>query len=499
MIFTKIYVIIYLLIICRRINLGTAVVLGVSLAVAIPLCIIKKVSEDKISLLCKFFAVALFALGTFRMFLNDNFVWVINGGNYGNEFYKTQDLGQSILRWLTYLSFMVYPCAAFFKLRTVRNFAVYFCTPVTIVANFFYGDFLAYFLTSSGRGFLVPSQVRHIEFALELILPIVMGILLRFRLGHKFAYKSPREWKYFCVLLPITLLCVFPVYLPQSVFGFSSLYMHPFSLQHFILLGFLLFALIVLYGTLRFRTYEQRLCVCIFLALYLVMHYNSIYLMDMKLSRLPLQLCNLGAYLALVALIIRKQAFSNFVLIANVSGTIIALLLPDLEEGLLSFWNIHHYIEHMLVFIVPLLMVSLRLMERPDKRAIKHYFIGFSIYFVVCATCGVLLNGFLYRPGNFFYDEVNYFYLFDDTVTKVLLFLNFTYDWPLVVNGYTVYPLYMMLIYVLFSVFCMGFYSVYHWLCKIGDDHCHLRRIRISLYREKFPNSKRMFKEEYTD
>ena len=318
-------------------------------------------------------------------------------------------------------------------------------------------------------------------------------------MGHKFEYKNPREWKYFLVLLPITVLTTFPVYLPQSLFGFTSLYMELMSLQHFVWIALLLAIFIALYFALRFRPYEQRYGVCVFLAIYLFMHYNSIYLMDLKLSRLPLQLCNLGSYLVLIALIIRKQAFSNFVLIGNVPGTVIALLVPGTEEGMLSFWNIHYYIEHMLVFIVPLLMVTLRLMERPDKRAIKHFFIGFSIYFVFCSAGGIICNGFLYKPYSFFYDEVNYFYLFDNTVASVLLVLSFTYAWPVTVGGYIFYPLYMMMIYILFSIFCVGFYFCYQKLCKIGDDHFHLRRIRIALYKEKWPNSKRKFKEEYVD
>lgn len=479
--------------------MNTAIILSVSLAVAIPLCTIKKIPSSTIALLCKIFAVSLFAAGTFRMFLNDSFVWIINGGNYGQDYYQSKDVWQSILRWLTFLSFMAYPCAAFLKLRTVKNFAVYFCTPVSILASFYYNDFLAYFLTPSGRAFWAAPYVRHIEFSLELILPIVMGALLRFRMGHKFDYKNASEWKYFLILLPITLICVFPVYFPQSLFGFSSLRMSPLSMQHFLWLSLLVAILVLLYGFLRFRPYEQRFGVCIFLSLYLVMHYNSIYLMDMKLSRLPFQLCNLGSYLVLIALLLRKQPFSNFVLLANVPGTIIALFVPDVKEGMLSFWNIHYYIEHMLVFILPLLMVSLRLMARPNKQAIKHYFIGFSIYFLFCAVTGSYFNGYLFKPNDFFYNEVNYFYIFDDKVIGVLFFLRFTYAWPVSINGYIIYPLYMLCIYLLFSLFCVGFYHAFHWFCKIGDDHCNLRRIRIALYREKHPNSKKIFKEEYVD
>jgi len=484
---------------CRRLVLNTAIIICSSLAVAIPLCAIKKIPTNVLKLFGKIFAIALFTFGTVRCFLNDNFVWIINGGNYGEQYYQTSDHGHAVLRWLTYLGFSVYPCAFFLNNRTLKNFAVYFCTPVAIVASFFYGDFLSYFIAPSYRAIYAPQYIRHIEFSGELILSIAMGIMLRFGLGHKFDLKSKKEIKYFAVMLPITLVSVFPVYLPQALFGFSRLHMQPLSLQHFVWLSLLLAIFAVAYFILRFRPFEQRYAVCVFLSLYLVMHYNSIYLMDLKLSRLPFQLCNLGSYLVLIALIIRKQPFSNFVMIANVPGTIIALFVPDVREGMLSFWNIHYYIEHMLVFLIPMLMVTLRICERPDNRAIKHFFIGFSIYFVFCAVIGSLFNGYLFKPGDPFYTEVNYFFMFDDKISTVLMFMKFTYNFPVSINGYLIYPLYMALVYVLFSFFCMAMFWGYKKLCKVGDEHFKLRLIRIGLYRERHPNTKKFFHEKYID
>lgn len=480
--------------------LTAAILIGAALAIALPFILLKnKISENKIVFLCKALAVALFALGFLRGFLNDNFIWVINGGTYGEVYYESSDIGQSILRWFLFIGYMVFPCAVFFSLRTFKNVAVYFCTPVALIAAFFYDDFMGYFLTNSGRGIWASPFIRHAHLSLELVLAIVLGLLLRFRLKHKFNVKSLAEWKYFACLLPVIVLCTFPVYLPQSLFGFTKLLMKPFSIQHILWLVLIFAIIIVMYFLLRFKPFEVRYAVCVYMALYLFVHYNWIYLMDLKLSRLPFQLCNLGSYLILIGLLIRKQGFSNFILLANVPGALIALFVPDVEEGMLSFWNIHYYIEHMLVFIVPLLMVTLRIMERPDKKAVKHFFIGFSIYFAFCSIVGSLFNGYLYKPLDFFFNEVNYFYLFDDTVLSVLWFLNFTRKLPLQINGYTLYPLYMACVYILFSVFCMGFFYVYKYLCKIGDDHFHLRQIRIDLYREKHPQSKRVFRENYQD
>jgi len=291
--------------------------------------------------------------------------------------------------------------------------------------------------------------------------------------------------------LPLALLIVIPVVIPQSLIGFTNKFMMPFSIQHIMWIVVIFALFIIIYLVYRYKDRETRYMICVFLALYLFLHYNSIYLMDFKMSRLPFQLCNLGSYLVLIALIIRKKWFFDFCFLANIPGAMIAFCVPDVSEGMLSYWNIHFYIEHTWVFLIPLLMVALRVVDRPNKKSLKSFFIGFSIYFVFCAISGIITNCFLHIPKHPFYDKTNYFYLFDTTVLSVLPFLGFTRSWKITLNGYSFYPLYMVLIYVLFSVFCMIFYYVYLQLCKVGDDHFKMRHVRIDLNRERGKYNKR--------
>ena len=133
--------------------------------------------------------------------------------------------------------------------------------------------------------------------------------------------------------------------------------------------------------------------------------------MDFVASRLPFQLCNLGAYIVLIAFLLKKQSLFNFVFLANVPGAIIALVAVDASQKLLSFWSIHFFIEHTWVFILPILAVLLKIFEKPKISGFKHFFIGFTIYFLVCATAGIILNCFYYEPFHPFFNKVNYFYI----------------------------------------------------------------------------------------
>ena len=447
--------------------------------------VVEQNTNIKIVKIIKTLAIILFVLAVLRSFLNDSFIWVINGGNYAEHYYKTTDILQSLLRWGLTLSFIVLPCAAFFKTRVLKNVAIYFCVPIAVLCFIFYGNFLHYFTTNSGRGIFAPEWLRHIEFCLELILIISIGLLLRFGTKHKFDVHNKTEWINFFGLLPLMLLIVIPVYLPQSLFGFTNLFMKPLSIFNILWIAIVFGLLAVLYFAFRFKDKETRLMICTFLSLFLFYHYNSIYLMDLLMSRLPFQLCNLGSFLILIALLCKKPWFFNFVLLANVPGALIAVCVPDVSEGILSFWNIHFYIEHTWVLVIPLLIVALRIMPRPKKNALLSFIAGFSVYFVFCAVSGIIANCFLYDPSSSFFNKVNYFYLFNDTVLQVFGFLRFTRITYITLNGYVFYPFYMLAIYVLYALYCIAFYFIYKKLIKIGDDHFGYRRLRIDLRNEK--------------
>ena len=475
-------------------------VLALSLAICVPFVFLRRrIQTSTADKLLKALAIVVFLVAMGRCFMNDNFIWVINGGVYGEHYYKVSDVLQSILRWFMFASYTIYICAVFFENRTMRNFAIYACLPMNLVSVFFYDDFMAYFLQDSGRAFYIAAPWRHAIFCFELVLLIILPVLLMIFKGHYFAVKDKKEWFAFFGLLPLAMLACMPVTLPQSLFGFTTLFMTHFSLQHFAWIALIFGTYAIMHFALRYKSKEVRTMVCYFVSIYLFLHYNSIYLMDLNLSRLPFQLCNLASYMVLIALIIRKKPFFDFILMANVPGTLIAICLPDINSGMLSYWNIHFYLEHSWVFIVPLLMVSLRIMDRPSKHMFRHFLIGFCIYFVFCATAGILINAYLYVPNHPILNKVNYFYLFNDTVLEAAPFLGFTRKIPLTINGYTCYPVYMGLIFLGYIAICFACYYVYTKLIKIGDDHANLRKIRIGLLKEKGFYKKHTPPTEYVD
>ena len=459
------------------------------LMVILILLIFRKKSDKTFSTFLKVLTVLYCVIGFFRFMLSDSFVYVINGGFFNNKWYDEQDILQSILRWGYYISYSVIPMAVFFKNRLFRNLASYICLPFAILSTVFFNDYMEYFLSPMGNGLKLVPWIRYAYFILELVIAMTIEILIQIKYKHVFNFKDKKEIIYFFVALPLILLQVMPVYIPQSIIGYTSISIHvPWLI-------IIIIEIIGLHYFFRFRSYNDRYQLIVFLTLVLFFHYDSLYLMGFSIPRLPVQLCNLAAYFYMIAIIFKNQKLFNFCYIINILGALIAILAPDLNPGPLGFWNMHYTFEHMLVLIVPVLAMSLRIFKRVDKKALKHAFIGFMIYFVFCVISGTLLNAYAIKD----YNTVNYFYLFNlDKAVSYVSFVKFVENYPIIINGFKIYPLLMLIILVVFSVLALVWYWFIQKAYLIVDDHWQLRKARIDLY-EKITKKESKSKKDYED
>ena len=453
------------------------------------------------NLFLKILAVIYIIIGFFRFMLADSFIWVINKGIYDGVYYESTDILQSILRWGQNISYVVFAMAIFFKSRLFKNIAIFICLPFSILNTIYFSDFMAYFmgdvLGTVGRGIQTSYLFRSIYFSVELGIALLIPITFMLIDRHFFNFKDKTEWKNFLISLPFIFLALMPVYIPQSFFGYTKISTEALTIGNLIWIGITLSEIVVLYLVFRFKDKRQRFMVCMFLALALFMHYNSLYLMGFTISRLPLQLCNLGAYFFVFVLIIKKQAFFNFSFLANIVGTLIAMLAPDTSGGVAGFWNIHFLVEHMQVLVVPMLCMLLRIFPRLKPNAIKHLIIGFSIYFLVCWISGTILNAYAETGG---YGTVNFFYIFDlEKAFGYFPFLSFTENVHFVLfNKFEIWPIFQLIIYAGFLLLCVGFYFVMIKIYEFLDDCFELRKARIDMY-EKISGKKSKAQRDYKD
>lgn len=463
-----------------------AIVLGVSALLCVGLLYIFKGKEDdKFNKMLKILTVVYCAVGFCRFFLTDSFIFVINGGVLDYVKYDKTDYLQSIIRWGYYVNYSVLPMAVFYSGRLFKNIASYFCVPFTLLSAVFFDDFMAYFLEKNSHGYALTPTVRYIYFILELVLALIIPVLMQIRGKHVFNIKNKKEVTDFLMGLPLVVLICTPVYLPQSLFGYRAFAPKGGSAFHLGWLAVLFVVTIGLYYFFRFKCRESRMELCMFLAILLFFHHQSLYLQGLNITRLPFQLCNIAAYFYLIALVFKLEKFFHFAFIANIVGALIAILMPDFSTGAIGFFNMHYVIEHSLDVMVPAMVMGLRIFPRVEKRSLKYTAIGFTIYFVFVFILGTLFNGifdeFWLKTGE---PIVNYFFMFDiEKAIDFFPFLTSILENSVVQIGkFTVIPIMVGIIYVAFSLLCFVFYLVVRFSYKLEDDHLALRGSSIDLY-----------------
>ena len=338
---------------------------------------------------------------------------------------------------------------------------------------------MVYFLSPKGNGIHLAEWFRYAYFILELVFAIVIPLIMQIRHKHFFNVKDKKEWLNFVIALPFIVFAMIPVYVPQSLIGYSTLLAVIGSPYHMVWITLALVLVFSLYFLFRFTKYRTRYMLVVFLTIVLFYHFNSIFLMGITLSRLPVQLCNLAAYLLIIAIPFKMKRLFQFCFLANTTGTIIALVAADFNGGAFSFWNIHFVLEHTLVLIIPILAIWLRVFPRIDKKSIKYTFIGFTIYFIFCLTIGTIINGYSDVTGT----TVNYFFMFDlDKAFGYFPMLTFAEEIYFEFGRFIIYPIVVGFVYIGFSILYLLFYVFTKFLYKMEDEQLELRNSSIDLY-----------------
>ena len=460
----------------------TIITLGATMLITALLCgLVGRRFEAAFYKILKILTVAFGVVGLFRFMLCDGFIFVINGGLMDLVYYESTDILSTVLRWGYFACYSVLPMAVFTKSRLFRNLAELWCLPFVLLSCVFFEKYMVYFAQDTGRGIYMPSTLRAVYFVLELSLAMTIILSLLIKERHLPRVTDGREWARFLIALPCVAVLTMPVYVPQSLIGYSTLRVGTFNAFHIGWMVLLAIVTVALCRLFRFRSYEDRYNLCLFLTLVLFFHYNSLYLMGFSLPRLPIQLCNLAAFFYMLAIPFKMERFFQFCFIVNITGTLIAILSPDFATTGVGFWNLHYIFEHSLVLMVPVLAMGLRLFPRITRRSLKYMLIGFCFYFLFCMIGGGLLNIFSDYTGQ----EVNYFFMFDlDKAKSFVSFISFVEVLPVVIGAYTFYPLMMPIIFVGFLVLCLVFYKATFFFYRMEEDHLALRDAEITLLEE---------------
>lgn len=394
------------------------------------------------------------------------------------------EVSYALVRWFSTLSFIILPIAVFFKNRTIRNIAIYFCTIMTIVSICYYPAHLESFTSTAGRGlnsisvisdsvksFLINPVFRSIIFSIINILALSIPITLAIQEKHIFNFKDKKEYLNFGLVLVFSILSCIPIYVPQHLFGYTDVIFEAWSIPHILWILSVVVEIIALYFIFRKKDQETKLIVCLLMSLSLLLQYNQMFsAISINIERLPLQLCNIGSFLILFALIFKNRKIFNFTVIVNVVGVLFALAIPDLDgEGLFYLYNMHFILEHTNVIVVPILALLYGLFPRLDRHALKHYFIGFCIYFASVWLLGTMFNAIASSTGNSFW-SANYLFMFDQaTAMELVEFLGVLFNPAIKLWHFTFYPVIQLVVFVVFNLICLLVFFSIQLIYKLKD------------------------------
>lgn len=394
----------------------------------------------------------------------------------------------ALVRWFSLVCFVVLPIAVYRKNKYFERIASFFCLPAAIVKVICFYQYIEYFTANSNSGLqtvriipqefkdlLVNEGFRSVFFGLTCLCQLTALVLLTYRNRKNLAVKKNEVVNLILIFIGVTYISL-PIYVPQHLFGLSDMLISRFSLIHIIWMVGIVAIIAALYFIFKNKSYEARYLLVLALSWALMMQFNQMFTASSELNvmKLPLQLCNLGSYLALAMLLTKNEKIYHFALVVNVVGAVIAIVILDINKDfahITNLWTVHYIAEHTKVLVVPILCLLLKIFKPIDLKSIKHFSIGFTVYYLFVFLLGTVSNG-LYRMcegkdiQNFFY--ANHLFMFDKEIAGNLVgFTDPLFENCVIKLGaFEIYPLVQVLVYIVFMAICLGVYFMIYLLSK---------------------------------
>ncbi len=442
----------------------------------------KLTDEIRIAKIIKLSAIIYIALSMLAFFLPDMFVSPI--GDAALE--MPNGRFHAILRWLNSISFIILPIAVFQKNKYFEKIASFVCLPISVINVAFYSHYIYYFvrmpspggglstlvlLSSDEKKIFVDVTFRSIIFGATCLAQILSLALLTYRNRKKLALVKNEIKNFILILLGVTYMSL-PVYVPQFFFGHVDIEMQRFTVPHIIWMVAIPVIIVALYFGFRNKSDEVKYLLVLSMSWALMYQFTQMFsgAAELNVMKLPLQLCNLGSYLCLAMLLRKNEKIYHFALIVNVVGALIAIVILDIvkkDSSLTHFFVIHYIVEHTKVLVIPILCLVLKVFKPLSLKSLKHFSVGFTIYWAVILVLGTLSNGFKRMPelsniSSFF--TANHLFMFDkDTARGLVGFTDPLFENCVIKLGYfELYPLVQILVYVAFMAICIGvFFLIY--------------------------------------
>ncbi len=434
-------------------------------------------------LIVKILSIALFAIFAIR-FLSYNSIldnlslFVIPSDD---AFALPANTGRATLaffvEWFSLAFSMLICLKTFYSVKTVDRL-VLFVAPLYVVLALVGVNAMAEYSFGSELGKVTFTTV---AFAIEVGLCIV---LVAYNWYNAIVNKDipviknwKTEWKgmvYLVLAVVLMLLVSLPNFWYTFLFNKNRLtvaYAKDFLFHHRLLLYGAMILPIVAYFILRNKEEGVKK----FILLYFSLVAMFLYSYGINFTKLiqdptswPLHLCNTAMFLVPICIVFKTNKLFYFTYFINVFGALAAMLMPNYADGvrLYSSSAIRFWYNHYCAFFMPLLLVALKMFDRPTIKQFRYSIVGFCMYFIVALLMNVILRGFGYEP--------DYFFLAGDHIASTLgQWAENIYEGTLVLRiggrEFLFRPLYQALFFVIYVLLGLAMWFVYELGFSLAD------------------------------
>ena len=417
------------------------------------------------NIIYKIFSLILAGVFFFRFMLGDDAlkdIFHLASSPLPTEFTSAVSL---ILNWMLYsvvLLIILYP---FFKTSKMTLLVKYYGSIVSVLcAGFIYYNTLGIVGVNAYDGFNIRTLLMGIEIALLLAYCFVV-----FMENEKFKVCKKDLWG--LLYIPAMLLATMPPYMLQALFGHLNytIVAKDLNFPHRLILYISILLPILIYLLLRKKDKETIRGILLYIALGTLLSFSvgfKFYTFA-NVTHWPFHLCNTAMYIIPLCLIFKWNKLFYFTYFINVLGAFLAMVMPNYSSGLNLFSSeiINFYINHFIAFFMPILMVALRVYERPKLKQFKYSMFGFGIYFLLV----LILNAWFSNFGT-----VDYFFINSDFIAdKLGSWAEDLRDivWTFSLGGltFTFYPLYQFLFFLVYVCLGAGVWFIYEAMYSFVD------------------------------
>ena len=437
-----------------------------------------KDKDDKLKLrIFKILGLLFFVVFLFRLFSEDTFHQLVqfNMPEYGSNAVVVLT---SLLRWSLNFCVLMLTIIPFVKSKNLNNILCAIVFPLLCLNFIFFARHIRCFI-----GFETSIlNYRTFQFSLELVLGLLMCLYLIVILKHKFDYKSDKKgfWLTFAKTVPFILLMSIPLDILEQWFGPSDIVLDFMTFAQHVWIFMLIVLALGIHKGLKNKSEDIKYAALLIISVSMFYQYfgkwNYVGLLfsggAIQPHMLPFHICNLATAIIPLALITKNMFLFSFTYYVNVAGALIAILMPNVDVGIMSYSFLVFAYEHSFAFILPILFVSLGIMPRTKKSNLKFAIASFSCYFLLA----VILNVFFFN----FDSTVNYFYLGNNFLPNKIGILK-TVKEAVAINfsignlTFLMYPLFYLLVYLGFLAIMILTFFTYKGIYKYTDGSIQIK------------------------